>query len=101
MITDPNFIIKTVASYHNISVDKMLSHDNSKTLFAARLLTMKLLRNVLHMTYSSIAEYMDRDHMAIKKALERNRKRDYRFVEVLYERFKEAIESTPIYLTEV
>lgn len=101
-MSDPKFIIKTVANYYGLSESQITGPRRTKTIFSARLLTIKILRNVLHMSFTEIAEVLNRDPTAIQKVIKRERYAEaYGALDVLYKRFKKAIESTPIYLTEV
>lgn len=62
MIKDPNFIIKTVAHFYGLTSDDIKGRSRTSHVFEARNLSVKIMRDILNMSYPSIGKYVGGRH---------------------------------------
>jgi len=66
----PEFIIKAVAKYFNISADDILGKDRSSKISEPRKIAMYMVRDMTHESFPKMGKVFDRDHTTIKHAVD-------------------------------
>ena len=65
----PLLITEIVGSYHDISVEELLSKKRSAPIAATRHLTMFLMRKIMDVTFVDIGKFFDRHHSSVVHAV--------------------------------